>query len=189
MPLQLPSKPILPTPLSAEETPPVSLRPKSRRPKSRRTVLSSLSAEMVFTRPWFISESAGNSLEIEYLMYLQSGGRPLTLWDDDEDDTEEDDNWPFDTPKYPITDDGLACIPVRGTLMHSDYAFAYSFATSYSGIAAMCAHAMGSDQVKGILFCHNSPGGMATSSMFDLCDDMYGMRGQKPMAALSQDSC
>jgi len=143
---------------------------------------------MVFTRPWFISEAAGNALELDYSAYL-SGGFPKALWDDEDDDEDQDDDWPFDVPKYPTTDDGLACIPVRGTLVHSDYAFAYNFATSYSGIAAMCEHAMGSDQVKGILFCHNSPGGMATSSMFDLCDSIYGMRGQKPMVALSQDSC
>ena len=178
---------------SASSVPSASTRPRPRKPRSRRSVLASLTPESVFFKPWFISQSAGNALELEYLMYLQNGGRPVQtdLFDDDEDD--DDDQEPCDPddpncPPFPVTDDGLACIPVSGTLVKSPYAFAFPFATSYAGVTAMCASALRRGDVKGILFCHDSPGGSA-SGMLEACSYLYSVRDEKPMAAISDDSC
>jgi HK97 family phage prohead protease len=181
-----PAPPLVPATAGATSRP---SRPKSRRPKSRKQVLAALSPELVFSRPWFISQAAGDVLFFEYLNLLKGGTVNLDLFDDDDDD-DFDEDWDNGVPRYE-TCDGMACLPVRGTLVDSDYAFAYSFATSYAGIAAMYEHAYSRSDVMGILACHDSPGGMASSSLFDTCDMIYEMRGRgsKPMATVSMDSC
>lgn len=191
MPMQILKEAPASPPVTSQQAPAppaaaTQTRRKSRSPKSRRALLALLTPELVFTRPWFIAQSAGDAMALDYLLFLKNGGMIHSWEDEDEDDPDNPDK---NKPEwYDITDDGLACIPIRGTLIKSDYDFAYSFATSYSCIESMCADAMARSEVKGILFCHDSPGGNA-SGMFDTCDMIYGMRGTKPMAAISDDAC
>lgn len=56
--------------------------------------------------------------------------------------------------------DGIAFIPVRGTLVNRS-TMSYSFATGYKGIQARVAAAVADDQVKGIVFDVDSYGGEA----------------------------
>ena len=97
----------------------------------------------------------------EYLMMLKAGVKPNADLFDDEDD-EDPDRKPEDPDWYSITPDGIAVLPVRGTLVKSDYSFAYPWATSYACVGEMCVDALSRDDVKAILFCHDSPGGMAS---------------------------
>ncbi len=187
MPLSLTQKkpPVIQAPATAAPTP-----RKSRKPRSRRAVLSSLSPELVLTKPWFISQAGGDALMMEYILFLKSGGMPMASWDDEDDDDTEQPCDPDDPncPYFDVTEDGIACIPVRGTLIKSDYSFAYSFATSYSAIDRMCASALRRSEVNSILFCSDSPGGDA-DGMFDTSDYLFSVRDQKPMCAISDNAC
>lgn len=108
------------------------------------------------------------------------GNAPLhTYWDDEDDD-----------PKEPVRPysliDGVAVIPVSGTLMdQGGWMSALSGCSSYQGIAKAVRMAMDEDaSVKSILFRVNSPGG-STNGCFELCDLIYGYRGKKPMQAVA----
>ena len=189
-PSQIPSPtaPAIATNPTAASTSPLPRR-KTRRSRSRRAILASLAPELVFTRPWFISQAAGDSMALEYLTMLKAGLRPQAdlFDDDDEDDNEDPDKKPEDPEWYSITPDGIAVLPIRGTLVKSDYSFAYPWATSYSCIGEMCTDAISRSDVKAILFCHDSPGGMA-SGMIECSDYLYSVRDAKPMAAISDDN-
>lgn len=189
MPLNLapakPSTPAVQPPAQVATAAPVSR--KSRKLKSRRALLASLSPEIVLNSPWFISQTAGDSMAAEYLMILKAGLKPNADLFDDDDDEDPDKN-PEDPDWYSITGDGIAVLPIRGTLVKSDYSFAYPWATSYTCVEEMCVDAISRDDVKAILFCHDSPGGMA-SGMMECSDFVFAARGQKPMAAISDDSC
>ena len=58
--------------------------------------------------------------------------------------------------------------------------------TSYTAIAANFAEALQDPGVRGILFDVDSPGG-ETVGCFELCDQIYSSRGQKPIYAVAND--
>lgn len=89
---------------------------------------------------------------------------------------------------YEVTDNGVACIPVRGTLMKKAYGlWAFSGCSSYESIRAMVEGALGDPEVRGILLDCDSPGG-STHGCFELCDFIYNARGQKPIYSISNDN-
>jgi HK97 family phage prohead protease len=144
---------------------------KSREGK-RRKRSNRIDAESLFNQPWLISESALQALVAEYLVSRSAS------FDDDEDEDDDDDGSP-----YLLTPEGIACIPIMGPLSRRSY-----WRMTYGEIADMCAHAMANSAAKSILLCCDSPGG-EVSGMFDLANQIYGMRGAKPIAAISDDSC
>lgn len=82
---------------------------------------------------------------------------------------------------------GAAIIPIQGVLLHED-PWWFEDAMSYRDIAGMVALALSDDEVKGILFHVDSPGGVV-SGCFDLADALYEMRGEKPSMALVNENC
>ena len=82
---------------------------------------------------------------------------------------------------------GLAIIPVEGTLVHKLGSMRpYSGMTGYDGIKASLFNALDDDEVRGVLFDIDSPGG-EVSGCFDLADTIYGVRGVKPMRAVCDE--
>lgn len=77
---------------------------------------------------------------------------------------------------------GVAVIPVTGMLLNR-FPYAFSFATGYNAIRSMMTAAVADPDVKGIAFDVNSPGGMV-QGCFELCDDIFAARGEKPMKAV-----
>lgn len=93
----------------------------------------------------------------------------------------------MDRKAYSVVD-GIACIPVQGTLMKKAYGlWAYSGCSSYENLRVMVEDAITDPEVKGILLDCDSPGG-STHGCFELCDFLYSMRGEKPMYAVANDS-
>lgn len=80
--------------------------------------------------------------------------------------------------------DGIAIIPIEGTLAHKYGELdPYSGITGYDGIATKLREAMADDDVRGIWFDINSPGG-EVAGCFDLADEIAANRkssGGKPI--------
>jgi signal peptide peptidase SppA len=88
---------------------------------------------------------------------------------------------------YRLTPEGVAVIPVRGTLMKRfSYLSAVSGCSTYASLAQAATQAMGDPQVKGVLLDVDSPGG-TTHGCFELSDALYQLRGEKPMWAIAND--
>jgi ClpP class serine protease len=85
---------------------------------------------------------------------------------------------------YQLTDDGVAIIPVRGTLVQRLGSLQpYSGMTGYDGIRINFLQALDDDDVRAIVFDVDSPGG-EVSGCFDLVDAIYDARGSKPIRAI-----
>lgn len=107
------------------------------------------------------------------------------FWDDDED---EEASEPSDRKPYAVTEDGIACIPVEGTLVKkAGWLDAMSGMTGYDAIAMKLRDAVNDSAIKGILLCMDSPGG-EVSGLWDLCDEIRAARSAKPVYAISDDS-
>jgi signal peptide peptidase SppA len=88
---------------------------------------------------------------------------------------------------YRLTPEGIAVIPVRGTLMKRfGYLSAISGCSSYAGLQQATTAALADPQVKGVLFDVDSPGG-TTHGCFELSEALYQMRGDKPIWAIAND--
>jgi len=80
-------------------------------------------------------------------------------------------------------EDGLAIIPVEGTLVHRfGHLDPYSGMTGYDGIKTKLDMAINDSQVKGIVLDIDSPGGEA-AGMLALSDAIFEARQQKPILA------
>jgi signal peptide peptidase SppA len=78
--------------------------------------------------------------------------------------------------------DGIAVIPVTGSLLHRDM-YSDAYATGYDYIAAKFDAAVADPDVKGIVFDVNSRGGHVMGC-FELCDKIYEGRARKPSLAV-----
>ena len=89
---------------------------------------------------------------------------------------------------YRLTPEGIAVIPIQGTLMKRfSYLAAASGCSTYRGLAQAATAALADPQVKAILFDVDSPGG-TTHGCFELSDMLYQMRGgDKPIWAAAND--
>ncbi|MBT9159037.1 MAG: putative signal peptide peptidase SppA [Dehalococcoidia bacterium] len=83
--------------------------------------------------------------------------------------------------------EGLAIIPVWGTLLHRD-AYCDESATGYDYIRARFDAAMADDDVKGIVFDIHSPGGHVAGN-FELAEDIFKGREKKPSLAVVDSMC
>lgn len=115
----------------------------------------------------------------------------LDLPDFDDDDPDDDEDVDDDTAPgkpYIVTPDGIAIIGIDGSLVRkSSYLNAVSGLTSYSDIEDMFLDAATDGNVTGILLNIDSPGGEA-GGVFDLSDQIYSQRGEKPIYAIANDS-
>lgn len=85
---------------------------------------------------------------------------------------------------FAILENGVAYIPVFGSLVHRAMGMdALSGLTSYQALEAQITAAVESDQVRSILLDVDSPGG-EVNGVFDLVDQIYEARREKPITAL-----
>lgn len=111
------------------------------------------------------------------------------------DDSHMEDKVPFDEMcasayGYGVTardkpfvfSNGIAFIPVQGMLLHK-YNYSWEGATGYDYIRSRFDAALLDDDVKGIVFNVDSPGGQVAGN-FELCDHIHANRDKKPMMAL-----
>jgi len=118
---------------------------------------------------------------------LQSGAHPadhaarIQAQMDDDDDAA--------AKPYKLTPEGVAVIPIRGTLMKRySWLAAYSGLSTYEGVRRASTAALEDPQVKALLLDVDSPGG-TTHGCFELADSLFQMRrsGDKPMWACAND--
>lgn len=81
--------------------------------------------------------------------------------------------------------DGIAIIPVMGTLVHK-LSYSSSWATGYNVIVGMFDAANADPDVEGILLAINSPGG-TVAGCFDATDHIAQNKGDKPVWAIYDD--
>lgn len=85
--------------------------------------------------------------------------------------------------------DGFAVIPIEGTLTHrSGNLNPHSGMTGYDGVSTKIDAALADDSVRGILLDIDSPGG-AVAGCFDLSDQIFEARQQKPVWGLVDELC
>lgn len=97
----------------------------------------------------------------------------------------EPDSWLANYRPYDVKD-GVLSIPVKGVLLN-DFSWADGdWATGYVYIRKAIERGMADPNVKGIAFVINSGGGEVAGN-FDLADDIYALRGQKPMRAFAAE--
>jgi len=100
-----------------------------------------------------------------------------------EDDAPDNDD--YRAPGAPTYADGIAVIPVIGSLVRRKTMMdAFSGLTSYSDIATATRCALDDPRVRAILLQVDSFGGEA-SGCFELCDELYAARGRKPIWAVA----
>jgi signal peptide peptidase SppA len=83
--------------------------------------------------------------------------------------------------------DGFAIIPVHGTLINR-FGASYGYVTGYNFIRNQHNAAMMDPDVKYIVHDHNSYGGEA-AGCFELADEIYDSRGEKPIIAVVDSNC
>ncbi|MBI4902411.1 MAG: S49 family peptidase [Acidobacteria bacterium] len=92
---------------------------------------------------------------------------------------------PASRKPYEVTPDGIAIIPVEGTLVHKSYGMdAVSGMRSYVEIQQEVEDAATDPAVKGILLDVDSPGG-EVAGVFELADTIYAARSAKPIVAVA----
>lgn len=82
---------------------------------------------------------------------------------------------------------GIAIIPVSGTLINR-FGACWGFVTGYNFIRSQLNAALVDDDVKGIVFDLNSYGG-EVAGCFELADDIYAARAQKPILGVIDSNC
>ncbi|MGL4859284.1 MAG: S49 family peptidase [Enterobacteriaceae bacterium] len=107
----------------------------------------------------------------------------MSAWDDDDFFTKGQKRDPgYDTVE------GTAVIPVRGTLVQRlGRLRPYSGMTGYDGIRQSFLTALYDPEVKGICLDIDSPGG-EVAGCFDLVDEIYNARGEKPVHAILSEN-
>lgn len=92
-----------------------------------------------------------------------------------------------DRDRYYTLVDGVAIVPVSGTLAHKYGAIRpYSGMTGYDGIVARVNFAMNDPDVRGIMLDFDSPGGQV-AGCFDAADIIARCRDNKPIWSLGYD--
>jgi signal peptide peptidase SppA len=86
-----------------------------------------------------------------------------------------------------IFTDGLAIIPMWGSLLHRD-SWCDSYATGYDYIRRCYEAAVMDPDVQGIVFDVDSPGGHVAGN-FELAEDIYNGRKKKPSIAIVDSMC
>jgi capsid assembly protease len=88
---------------------------------------------------------------------------------------------------YRVTGDGIAIIPIEGTLVHKSYGLdALSGLRSYMAIRQEFEDAVNDPAIRGILLDVDSPGG-EVAGVFDLADLIYQARDKKPIYSVANN--
>ena len=88
---------------------------------------------------------------------------------------------------YEVTPDGIAIVPVEGTLVHKSYGIdALSGLRSYTDIQAEIEDAATDPAIKAILLDVDSPGGELAGA-FDAADTIFAARVAKPLFAVANN--
>ena len=88
---------------------------------------------------------------------------------------------------YEVTPDGIAIVPIEGTLVHKSYGIdALSGLRSYTDIQAEIEDAATDPGVKAILLDIDSPGGERAGA-FDAADTIFAARSAKPLFAVANN--
>src|SRR6185295_15911569 len=95
-----------------------------------------IEADKLFNVPWCIRRESLHQLVDEYTL-----GTVVAYWDDDDEEEEQEDACP-----YAITADGIALIPITGSLTREDSW--WRRVTTYGRIEQMAAHAYANEAVK-----------------------------------------
>ncbi|MEI6987652.1 MAG: S49 family peptidase [Rhodospirillaceae bacterium] len=96
---------------------------------------------------------------------------------------------PADPNPLQVTPNGIAIISVLGTLTNRTYGLtAMSGLTTYMQVSDLLAQAAANPAVLGILLDIDSNGGQA-GGVFDLADQIFALRGIKPVYAIANDAC
>jgi signal peptide peptidase SppA len=95
-----------------------------------------------------------------------------------------------DRKPYSVTPEGVALIDVSGTLVRKSFGLRpWSGMTSYEWLSGELATALADPDVRGLLLCCDSPGG-EVAGLFDIVDEFYAARGQKPIfASICEQAC
>lgn len=92
-----------------------------------------------------------------------------------------------DEKPYQVSAGGIAVIPVMGTLVQrSSWMDAMSGITGYAQIESLVSQALDDTDVRGLLLEIDSGGGEA-NGLFDLVDQIYAARDQKPIWAIANE--
>jgi ClpP class serine protease len=87
-----------------------------------------------------------------------------------------------------VTPDGIAIIPIEGTLVHKAYGMdAVSGMRSYIEIQQEIEDAATDPAVKGILLDVDSPGG-EVAGIFELADTIHSARSAKPILSVANSN-
>jgi signal peptide peptidase SppA len=106
---------------------------------------------------------------------------------DPEDDPDQMDDSVRSQKPYLVTPEGVAVIGVSGTLVKkASWLDAASGLQSYESIRADFQDAVRDPRIQGILLDVDSPGG-EVGGLFDLSDEIYDARAEKPCFAISDD--
>jgi len=95
-----------------------------------------------------------------------------------------------DRKPYSVTPEGIALLDVNGTLVRKSFGLRpWSGMTSYEWLSGELATALADSDVRGLLLCCDSPGG-EVAGLFDVVDEFYAARGQKPIfASICEQAC
>lgn len=105
----------------------------------------------------------------------------------DDGDNSDPDAAPDPSGPYDLSPDGIATIPIGGTLVHrSGFIGALSGLTGYPALAALVGAAAQDPKVKGVLFVVDSLGGEC-SGLFDLADAISALGKAKPVYCAVDD--
>jgi signal peptide peptidase SppA len=106
---------------------------------------------------------------------------------DEGDDPDEMDDAARSQKPYLVTPEGVAILGVSGTLVKkASWLDAASGMQSYESIRADFQDAVRDPRIQGILLDVDSPGG-EVGGLFDLADEIYNARAEKPCMAISDD--
>jgi signal peptide peptidase SppA len=106
---------------------------------------------------------------------------------DETDDPDEMDDAARSQKPYLVTPEGVAVIGVSGTLVKkASWLDSASGLQSYESIRADFQGAVGDPRIQGILLDVDSPGG-EVGGLFDLADEVYNARAEKPCFAIADD--
>ncbi|HCR6545409.1 TPA: S49 family peptidase, partial [Shigella flexneri] len=83
---------------------------------------------------------------------------------------------------------GLAIIPIHGTLINRYGGYYYGYVTGYNFIRSQRNAALADPDVEAIIYDVNSNGGEA-AGCFELSQEMFDTRGEKPSLAVVDSNC
>ena len=116
-------------------------------------------------------------------------GLPVVVTRPAPDDEDDMDDMPMmgGRKPYPVTPEGIAVLSISGTLVKkASWMDAESGLQSYETIRGQIADARDDPGIRGVLLDVDSPGG-EVGGLFDLADEVYAVREQKPCYAIAND--